>query len=293
MAPVTISAVVMTLNEERNLEYCLRSLRPWCDEVLVLDMMSDDRTPEIAHRYADRVLTTDRIEAFDAARGSAFSAATGDWIMSIDADEVVPIGLARWIRSTVEADPAFDVALIPRANVFLGRWIRSSNWWPGLPRLFRRDALDATPRLHRGLRPRESARIGRLPRDPALSIWHFSYLSLDALTAKTNRYTTIEARQALERGRRVPKPRHLFTRAVRYVVRDYIGRRGYRDGIAGLAWAMDRAYYRYLAVAKRWDETHAPARQARYDEMRESIVSRYPMADTDAAPPGARRARAL
>lgn len=276
MSRVPISAVILTLNEERNLEYCLRSLRSWVDEIVVVDMHSEDRTPDIAERYADQVVQHDRIEAFDAARSEGIRVARNEWIFSIDADEVVPVGLSEWITGALVDDPAFDIALIPRANVFLGKWLRSSNWWPGLPRLFRRDSLDITAQLHKGLRPRAGARIQRLPRDPAVSLWHFSYPSLEVLTQKLNRYTTIEARQSLARGVRQPKPRNLFTKAVKKFVTEYIRRRGYRDGMAGLTYGIHRAYYRYMAMAKRWDEAEAPSRQARYDEMRDRILSRYP-----------------
>ena len=92
----SVSAVVMTLNEERNIEYCLRSVRSWCDEVIVVDMVSQDRTREIAGRYADEVLEHERIQGFDAGRTKGFERATGDWILSIDADEVITPELAEW-----------------------------------------------------------------------------------------------------------------------------------------------------------------------------------------------------
>ena len=99
-----ISAVIMTLNEEHNVEFALRSVRPWCDEVIVVDMMSDDRTQEIARRYVDQLLTHERVGFVEPARVQGFAAATGDWIINIDADEVVSPGLARscgsWPRAT-------------------------------------------------------------------------------------------------------------------------------------------------------------------------------------------------
>ena len=272
----SVSAVVMTLNEERNIEYCLRSVRSWCDEVIVVDMVSQDRTREIAGRYADEVLEHERIQGFDAGRTKGFERATGDWILSIDADEVITPELAEWIRSFVEEDPPFELARIPRVNIFLGRWIRHTPWWPGKPRLCRRGSMIVSDQLHHGLTPPEGSRTKHLPRDPKLSMWHFSYRSLDELTEKMNRYTTIEARQAIERGARPPRARNLLTAPVVNLWRKYIRRRAYRDGMAGLTYAINFAYYRYLTVAKRWDEQHASGRQATYDEMREQIVSGFP-----------------
>ncbi len=275
-APVT--AVLITLNEEHNLEYALRSLRPWCDEIIVVDMLSEDRTAEIAANYADLVLPHERIQAFDRARGAGIARARNEWILVLDADEVIPPRLGRWIRDWLRTEPDHDIARLPRVNVFLGRWIRSSNWWPGRPRLFRRQSMLISEQLHRGLRPVPGARVKHLPKDPQLSMWHFSYTSLDALAHKTNRYTTIEARQAIARGKPVPSPWRIFPGALR-PLRSYVTRRGYRDGMAGLTYAIDRAYYRYLSMAKRWDERHVPERQARYDRMREDLLRGYSRAD--------------
>jgi (heptosyl)LPS beta-1,4-glucosyltransferase len=269
--------VTLTLDEEHNLPYCLRSLRPWCDEVIVVDMLSEDGTVGIARRYADRVLSHERVDAFDAARELGVRNARSEWILSVDADEVVHPRLAAWIREFVDGDPPYDVALIPRVNVFLGRWIRSSNWWPGHPRLFRRGSVEISGQLHRGLSRKPGARVVRLPRgDPQLSMWHFSYPSLESLTHKTNRYSTIDARQRIAAGRKIPRPHELFGPAVRGFWSEYVRRRGYRDGMAGLTFALDRAYRRYLTAAKRWDETHVAARQGRYDRMRERILDGFP-----------------
>jgi glycosyltransferase involved in cell wall biosynthesis len=259
-----ISAVIMTLNEEHNIEFCLRSVRPWCNEVIVVDMKSEDQTVEIARRYADTVLEHDRIEGFDAGRGKGFTTASGDWVLSIDADEVVTPELAAWIRAFVAADPPYDV----------GRWLKSSPYWPGKPRLFRRGKLEVSGTLHHGLMPVRGARIKKLPKQANLSMWHFAYPSIESLTAKTNRYTSIEARQALDAGRGDPSLVELLWAPMRAVL-VYFAKLGPRDGMAGLVWTVDRAYYRFMSAAKRWDEARLPTRQQEYDEMREKIVARF------------------
>lgn len=273
-----ISAIVMTLNEEANVEFCLRSVRSWCDEVLVVDMMSDDRTVEVARPYADQILSHERVAGFDVGRQKGLDAASGDWLFSIDADEVATPELAAWIRAFVDSDPPYELARIPRVNVFLGRRLRSTPWWPGKPRLFRKDAIVITGDLHHGLVPAPGVRVALLPKDSSISIWHFTRQSLHVLTEKTNQYTTTQARQAIEAGRGDPKPYQLFGGAIRALA-VYVAKRGYRDGMAGLVYAFDRAYNRYLTRAKRWDELRAPKRQARYDAMRAKIVSGFPTPD--------------
>ncbi len=265
----------MTLNEEHNVEYALRSVRSWCDEVLVVDMYSDDRTPEIAARYADRVLTHERVGFVEPARVKGFAAATGDWIINIDADEIVPPRLASWIRNFIDGDPPYDVVLLPRANVFLGRWIRSSPWWPGKPRLFRPSKMKTSDEIHSGFTPQPDARIARMPRDPNRSLWHFSYPTLQGLVEKSNKYTSIEARQALAAGLGDPRAHELLIGPIR-ALGAYVLRRGYRDGMAGLAYAVDRTYYGFLSAMKRWDEARSGQRQAKYDRLRERILRGFP-----------------
>lgn len=270
-----ITAVVLTLNEERQIEYCLRSIRSWCDEIVLVDMHSEDATTSIAAKYGALVVDHERIPDFDLARAAGIAASTCDWIFSIDADEVVTPALATWIREFVDSDPDYDMALIPRANVFLGRWLKSTPWWPGKPRLFRRGAVHASADLHHGLVPEVGVRIAKLPKSRQLSMWHFARSSLDEIGAKTNRYTTIQARQRVAAGDGDPRWHELFLPAGKELLK-YVVKRGYRDGLGGLFYAVDRAYYRFSLQAKRWDEARVPARQARYDESREKILSGFP-----------------
>lgn len=275
MTKARITGAVLTMNEEANIEFCLRSLYSWCDELIVVDMRSTDRTREIAHRYTDKVLDHEPIRDFGLARQLALENSTSDWFLSIDADEVVTPQLADWIRSFVDSDPPYEAALIPRANVFLGRWLRSTPWWPGKPRLFRKDWLTVTAELHRSLVAKDGARVARLPRKPEISLWHFTRLSLEDIATKTNRYTTIEALTALGEGEGDPSMPSLFWLSFRELL-VYAAKRGYRDGLGGLAYALDRAYYRFLLQAKQWDIPRAALRRARYDSWRERILKDFP-----------------
>jgi len=277
VAGARITGAVLTMNEEANIEFCLRSLHSWCDELIVVDMHSTDRTREIARHYTDKILDHEPIRDFGLARQLALDSCTADWFLSIDADEIVTPQLADWIRAFIDSDPPYEAALIPRANVFLGRWLRSTPWWPGKPRLFRRDWLIVTAELHRSLVAKPGARVARLPKRPEVSLWHFTRLSLEDIATKTNRYTTIEAMTELSEGRGDPNVLGIFWRSFRELL-VYGAKRGYRDGLGGLAYALDRAYYRFLLQAKRWDIPRAATRRARYDRWRERILDDFPNA---------------
>jgi glycosyltransferase involved in cell wall biosynthesis len=282
----TISAVIMTLNEEHNIEYALRSVRPWCDEVIVVDMMSDDRTQEIAGRYVDRLLTHERVGFVEPARRVGFAAAKGDWVINIDADEVVSPGLASRLRELADSNPPYDVVLVPRINVYLGRWLRHTPWWPGKPRFFRNGQMQTSTRIHHGFQPREGARIGTIERDPKKSLWHFSYTSLASVTDKFNRYSSVEAEQAIEDGGGDPRFIELLRSPLR-PLGTYLTRGGFRDGFAGLFYAVSMSFYGFMRVAKRWDHSRVARRQSQYDRMKERLLAGF---ENEQGFPGERRA---
>ena len=273
----TISGVVIALNEAHQLHYALSTLRPWCDEVIVVDQHSEDETARIAEEMGAIVYQHERTGGIaDPARRFAVSKATGDWIFILDADEMIPPTLATHLRELVEPDPDIDVVLVPRANLILGRWIRHGNNWPSRhARFFRPGSLLMTDRIHKSIAPAPGTRRHKLAADPALAIWHFPGGNLTDLVRKVDRYTDIEARQAYARGRRVNRPLDLFGEAVKYFWRQYLKGQGYRDGTLGLAVAITRTYYRVLTAAKLYELPRKKARKEEVRLVRERMLKRW------------------
>lgn len=276
-----ISGVIIALNEAHQLHYALGTLLPWCDEVIVVDQHSEDETATLAERMGATVFQHDRTGGIaDPARRFAVSKASGDWIFILDADEMVPPTLATNLRRLADRDPAFDVVMVPRANVILGRWLRHGNNWPSRhARFFRPGSLLMTDRIHKSIEPAPGARCHKLAADPALAIWHFPGGSLSDLVRKVDRYTDIEARQAYARGRRSQGPRDLLLDAARYFWKQYLRDRGYRDGTMGLAVALTRTYYRMLAAAKLWELPRQQARAAEVKAVRDRLLGRWERRD--------------
>src|SRR5205809_791168 len=90
----SISAIILTLNEEKRLPYALRSVTPWVDEIVVVDMQSDDRTVDIAREMGAKIYTHERVEFFESARALGLEKSSGDWILVLDADELIPAPLS-------------------------------------------------------------------------------------------------------------------------------------------------------------------------------------------------------
>jgi glycosyltransferase involved in cell wall biosynthesis len=222
-----LSVVIITHNEEANLARCLESVR-FADEIIVVDSHSTDRTVEIARACGARTFAIEW-PGFGPAKQFAVDQGAGEWILSIDADEMVPPELCTEIRNIVGTENACDGYDMPRLTNFLGRWVRHSGWYPDrVLRLFRKSSgrfTNAAIHEHVAL----TGTIGHCRND----LWHYSYPSLEVYFDKFNRYTTEGARQAFERGERAV----LFDLTIRPAVafiKHYISKAGFLDGLEGL-----------------------------------------------------------
>jgi glycosyltransferase involved in cell wall biosynthesis len=271
--------VINTLNEELNLPYALRSVRTWADEIVVVDMHSDDRTREIAEEFGARVYLHERLGYADPAREFALAQATGDWILILDADELVPPSLARRLRDVAAADEA-DVVLIPWLNYLLGAPAKGMGWGPSQDyheRFFKKDWVQSRSDIHAFLRARADARILRLLPEPDLAMVHFNYLDTSHFLEKLNRYTSIEAQEALDHGER-SSIRKALRRGVRELWQRYISGRGYRDGWRGFYLCSLMVMYRVVVQAKLKELSDLGGRssiQAGYRREAERILKGY------------------
>lgn len=248
---VRISAVINTLNEEARLPLALRSLKPWVDEIVVVDMHSDDRTVEVARSLGAVVHEHERVGYVEPARAFAVSKATGDWILVLDADEIVPPTLARRLRAIAD-DDSCDAVRLPHVNWILGRVIAHSGWGAaqnGHYRFFRRGAVRPSAEVHRAPWLAPGTRVLDLRRDPDAAIVHFNYVDARDFLERLNRYTSIEASNAVARGERPSRLRDI-RRPLQAFLWRYVGLGGWRDGWRGFALAGMMAFYRFAAEVK-------------------------------------------
>lgn len=241
-----VTATVITLNEERNLEAALQSLA-WADEIIVVDSGSTDRTVEIARRHGARVETR-AWEGYSAQKNYAASIAANDWILSLDADERVPPALAGEIRARLETGPDRRGYRIPRVTWYLGRWIRGTDWYPDYQlRLYDRRAGSWNGRrVHESVSLAEPA--GQLSRD----LQHFAYRDLSHHLATIDRYTTLAAEQWRDEGRRASGAALLLHPPAAFL-RNYILRGGITQGTPGLIVSILNSYYVFLKFAKLYE----------------------------------------
>lgn len=248
---LTISVVINTLNEEHRLPFALRSVKHWVDEIVVVDMHSDDATVRIAEEHGVKVFLHERLTYADPARAFALAQATGDWILILDADELVPYKLSRRLREVAAADEV-DVVSIPWRNYLLGAALDHTGWGPGQDRhrrFFRRGAVTARPAIHDYLHVEPGARILELPVEPDMAVIHFNYRDVSQFVHKLNLYTTVEAVAAAAAGER-GGPVRAILRATREFGRRYVRRGGFRDGWRGFYLSALMGVYRLVVAAK-------------------------------------------
>jgi glycosyltransferase involved in cell wall biosynthesis len=246
-APVPgVTATIITLNESANIEAALQSVA-WADEIVVVDAHSTDDTVEKARRFTERVIVRDW-PGFVAQKNFAASMATHDWIFSLDADERVTPALADEIRALVTAEPACAGYRVPRVSHYLGRWIRSTDWYPDFQlRLYdRRRAQWAGRYVHESVQAR--GEVGRLRAD----LEHHPYRDVSHHLQTIDRYTTLAARQMHEDGRRTG-PVRIVAHGDAAFLRNYVVRAGFKDGAPGLIVSLLNAFYVALKFVKLWE----------------------------------------
>ena len=247
----SISVIINTLNAQAWLDYALRSVEPWAGEIVVVDMHSEDRTQEIARAHGARVLLHERTGYVEPARAFAVAQAAHEWVLILDADEMVPEPLSRRLCE-ISAQGAVDAVRLPRLNHILGAAIMHSGWGPHQDRhvrFFRRGRVELPTRIHGAIKPLPGARVLEIAAVPDLAIVHFNFNDTSDIAARIDRYTTIEAATARARGDRA-RPGRALARAVAEFVNRYVILGGWRDGWRGVYLAAWMANYRVMTDAK-------------------------------------------
>jgi glycosyltransferase involved in cell wall biosynthesis len=241
-----LSVTVITKNEATDIGPALRSVA-WADEIVVVDSESTDATVAIARGFTSRVVVRPW-PGYVAQKNYAASLASHDWILSLDADERVTPALADEIRATLATDPPHAAFRIPRVTWHLGRWIRSTDWYPDhQTRLYDRRAAEWTGRhVHEAVVVRGTR--GELRHE----LQHYAYRDIADHLETMDRYTTYAARQMHEAGRRAGLLQVAGHPPLAFL-RNYIARGGIRDGAPGFIISAMNAYYVFLKFAKLWE----------------------------------------
>lgn len=252
----TISAFVLTKNEEHNIRECLESLK-WVDEIVVVDSGSIDRTVEIAKEFTDKVIFH-KWEGFRGQRTFALQTVTGDWVICLDADErVTPQLRDEILRELSREEIPCDGFEVRRKAYYLGRWIKHSGWYPDyLLRVFRKDRV-----RNEGVDPHDYFVVDGGTKRLSGEILHYSYRSISEHLRAIDSLTTISAEQKLRSGVRFPLLRMLLHPPAKFF-RTFFLKLGFLDGVQGFIISVLGSYYVFLKYAKLYELKRQKSKEA-------------------------------
>ena len=238
-----LSVTIIAWNEEERLRACLESVA-WADEIIVLDAESTDKTVQCAREFTDKIWVRPW-PGYAAQKNFALEQATGEWVLSLDADERVTPELRERICRILLANGPGDGYSIPRKNIFWGAWVRYGGLYPDSQlRLFRRSVgRFAGSAVHESVLV--EGRVEALT-EPML---HHSYVGLEDFVGRSNRYSTLAAREIVSSGGRAGLAEAVFRPLARFLSM-YVLRAGFLDGWRGFVLAVLYANYVFLRIAK-------------------------------------------
>ena len=249
----TITAALMVKDEEGMIEQCLEALR-WADEIVVLDSGSQDRTVEIARQYTDKIFVNDDWQGFGAQRQRLHDLCSGDWILMVDADEIVSSDLAANITS-LRQDQGCDRAFRIRwqTHVF-GKALRFGGWCSYKLCLYPREqgCWDPGIKVHERLTLNDGIRVDKIED----RLHHYSYRDMEDYLVKSARYAAVFAEQRAAKGKQASL-RQAFLHGLGLFIKMYLLRGGFLDGRHGLLMALLSTHSCFVKYADLWSRTKA------------------------------------
>jgi len=248
---MTLSIAMITMNEEANLPRTLDSVR-FADEIIIVDSFSTDRTLEIARSYNAKVFV-EPFKGHGGQKNSAIDKCTSDWILLLDADEVLSDKLQHSIQALLSSTPQHEAFWINRSNQIFGRWMRHGGFYPDRKlRLFRRGSARMTNEASPHSTPFHDGPTGRIDGD----LLHHAYPTLPLYLEHMNRYSNEMAKLAVEQGKTSRSPIafvwNVVLNPVATFAYNYIIRLGFLDGREGLLLHLYHSVYVSWKYSKAW-----------------------------------------
>lgn len=254
-----LSVVLTAWNEAEKLPMVLTSVKDVADEiVVVVDEATDDQSAKIARAHGCRVFTHPHTGYVEPMRNFSIGKASGEWILLLDGDEVVPGSLALKIKELIN-DASVSYYRIPRKNIIFGKWVKSHHWWPDYSyRLFKKGTVTWGDEIHS-----VPVAIGKgqdLPATEEFSLIHYNYSSVDEYLEQISRYTQFQAAHRFAWSDLICKPADEF-------INQYFARGGYKEGVHGLALALLQASSELILYLRAWERTKFKQQDISTDEV--------------------------
>lgn len=247
-----LTAVIITKNEEKKISRCLNSLKNFADEIVIVDDLSSDATVGLCRDLGAKVIINESKGDFDKQRNLGVANATGEWILQMDADEVIPEATAKRIRQAISSAENFVAFKIKRKNFFIGRPLTSFSEDSYMIKLFKKGKAWYVGRsVHETLKV--DGLVGELP----VEVEHYPYNSIQEVINRSNFYSDVESDIYISEASLVSVKelkKKLIWRAVKLFWKLYVKKKGYRDGMHGLAWCLVNVIGSEIRWLKIWEK---------------------------------------
>lgn len=245
MDKIKISGVVITFNEEINIERCLQSLIQVCDEIIIVDSYSTDTTTEIAKKYQAKVIQQ-KFLGYTVQKNFAIDQSSFDYVLSLDADEALSQELINSILN-VKLTWQFDGYEMNRLTNYCGEWVRHCGWYPDRKiRLFdKRKARWVGGALHEKMTMNPGASCSRVKGD----LLHYSYYNIDDHLKQVEKFTKISSQELFDKGYCPSNFKIAISAPVKFF-RDYFLKLGFLDGYTGFRISLISSFATFLKYAR-------------------------------------------
>ncbi|MDR0566149.1 MAG: glycosyltransferase family 2 protein [Prevotellaceae bacterium] len=243
---VSISAVIITFNEEKNIARCLQSLQGAADEVIVVDSGSTDRTEEICRQHGVKPIYQKWL-GYGAQKNFANTFAQFPYILSLDADEALSDALKKSILEIKQSSSLVDAYSVNRLTCYCGQWIKHCGWYPDTKiRLWKKEkATWSLEELHEKIILDPNAPIRHLKGD----LLHYSYYSVSDHILQLDKFTEISAREYAKKGKKISAGKIIYKAAWKFI-RDYFIKLGVLDGYYGFVICAISAFATFTKYVK-------------------------------------------
>lgn len=244
-----VSVVISAYNEEKMINDCLLSIKNFADEIIFVDNTSQDKTVAIAKKFTKNIfIVPNDSVVLNKNKNFGFTKATGDWILSLDADERVTPTLIEEIKKVI-TKKGIDGFEIPRKNIIFGKWIEHSIWWPDYNLRLFKNGKGRFPETHVHEKIKIAGNIAKLSNP----IIHYNYQTVSQYIKKLDlNYTESETDNFIKSGKNI-----FWFDAIRWPINDFLktffSQEGYKDGMHGLVLSIFQAFYAFVFFAKVWE----------------------------------------
>ena len=253
MKKISLSIAIATYNEEANLEKCLEAVKDIADEIVIVDGSSTDNTVKIAKKYKAKVVVTDNPPIFHINKQKAIDLCRGDWILQLDADEVVTKDLKREMMVIIGDGSGISAYWVKRRNYFLGKWLKKGGQYPDpVIRFFKNgQAFLPCKSVHEQIQV--NGEVGWLKND----MLHYSVPTFSRYLTNSNRYTSLTASELKEKKVVINLPN-----SIKYIVYMplktffllYFRHKGFVDGFSGFVFALFSGLHYAISYVKLWEK---------------------------------------